>query len=462
VLGQIYFAPSVTANNNNNKQTTSEEQMKFNKWTLGLAAVGAVSLASAARADEAKMSQVQTALSNTTISGYVSSSMNWTIEPNKSGAVDNANAPAGNIPLQRNKQNGFNLDVVKLSVSKPQDTTPWSAGYQADLLFGPDAVGWNPSQASSANLPPGTTAAESDFAIQQAYVALDTPLGNGIEWKVGVFNNSIVGYEVFDAGNNWNYTRSWAWSVEPTEFTGVLGTYQFTDEFSVAAGVANTLSSGINMRDSFNASNGRDWHKSVMGRLTYKAPSNWGWLAGSDFYAGMVWGWFNDATEVGGAKQDGDQINYFLGATLTSPWKNVTFGASFDYVQNLHGGDYTSNPAIAAAVPGIDHINDYILGLYNRIEVPDTKLSFNSRIEYWYVDTQKSGGSYDNGVALTETMQYDIWENVVSRLELRYDKATKSINSDGVYILPNGTTVDTTTGGKAGSWGLYANLIYKF
>ena len=45
--------------------------MKFNKWTLGLAALGVVSYASAARADEAKVSQVQTALSNTTLSGYV-------------------------------------------------------------------------------------------------------------------------------------------------------------------------------------------------------------------------------------------------------------------------------------------------------------------------------------------------------------------------------------------------------
>ena len=36
--------------------------MKFNKWTLGLAAVGAVSLASVASAEEAKMSQVQTAV----------------------------------------------------------------------------------------------------------------------------------------------------------------------------------------------------------------------------------------------------------------------------------------------------------------------------------------------------------------------------------------------------------------
>src|SRR5580693_6427606 len=68
--GQTVFAP--VRKGKNNKQTTSEEQMKFNKWTLGLAAVGAVSLASAVRADEApKMSQLQTALSNTTISGYV-------------------------------------------------------------------------------------------------------------------------------------------------------------------------------------------------------------------------------------------------------------------------------------------------------------------------------------------------------------------------------------------------------
>ena len=45
--------------------------MKFNKWTMGLAAVGVVSLASAARADETKMDKVNTALSNTTLSGYV-------------------------------------------------------------------------------------------------------------------------------------------------------------------------------------------------------------------------------------------------------------------------------------------------------------------------------------------------------------------------------------------------------
>jgi hypothetical protein len=333
---------------------------------------------------------------------------------------------------------------------------PWTSGYQVDLLFGPDATGWNPSQSSNASQPPGTTAANSDFAIQQAYLALNTPLGNGIDWKVGVFN-TIIGYESFDAGSNPNYTRSWGWAVEPTEHTGILGSYKFTDEFSVSAGVANTLTSGINARNTYNAgtvANDNVWHKTVMGSATYTAPSNWGWAAGSAFYAGMVYGFYNGATETLGGNQGGNQANYYAGATLNTPRKNITFGAAFDYVQNLHGGAYTGQPFDAA----VNHLNDYIGGLYNTIKVgQDEKLSFNSRVEYWYVQG-KDASFYDNGISLTETVQYDLWANVVSRLELRYDKALRSVASgSSTYVLPTGFTITEPT-----SWGLYANLIYKF
>ena len=44
--------------------------MKVNKWTLGLAACGLVSLPTLVQAEE-KLSALQTALSSTTISGYV-------------------------------------------------------------------------------------------------------------------------------------------------------------------------------------------------------------------------------------------------------------------------------------------------------------------------------------------------------------------------------------------------------
>ena len=38
----------------------------------------------------------------------------------------------------------------------------------------------------------------SDFAIRQAYVALRAPVGNGLDFKVGVFD-SIIGYESVDS-----------------------------------------------------------------------------------------------------------------------------------------------------------------------------------------------------------------------------------------------------------------------
>ena len=432
--------------------------MKFNKWTLGLAAVGAVSMASAVRADEAKLSQVQTALSNTTISGYVSTSINWQLDPGNNNV---ASSPGGNIPLQSGKANGFNMDVVKISIAKPEDATPWASGYQVDLLFGPDAVGWNPSaNATGGPLTGGQNGGRTgpDFAIAQAFVTLNTPVGNGIDWKFGVWN-TVIGYESFDAGSNPNYTRSWGWGVEPTEHTGVLAAYKVNDEWSFNAGVANTLSTGIDTRNNYNNSNGSPWHKTLMGSVTFNAPSNWGWASGSAFYAGMVYGFagnnYNQGEQYGSqsGSQGGNQANYYVGATLNSPWKDVTFGAAFDYVQNLGGTSYYVDPSVASV-----HLDDYIFGLYNTIKATD-KLSFNTRGEFWEVDA-KSGASRgsDSGISITETVEYDLWANVVSRLEVRYDKVIESdYSSDIGYVLPTGVIIDNPS-----SYGVYANIIYKF
>ena len=438
--------------------------MKFNKWTLGLAAVGVVSLASAARADE-KMSSLQTALSNTTISGYVSASFNWQLQPggekawNKDGTP---NSPAGYIPFQGiNKQDGFNLDVVKLSIAKPQDESPWASGYQIDLLFGPDAVGYNPSanavggQAAYANsvLGSGALNSSADFAIKQAYVSLRTPIGNGIDWKIGVFD-TIIGYEVFDAGSNPNYTRSWGYWLEPTENTGILGTYKINDQWSVSAGVANTLQAGINARNNSSPNGigvGSFWHKTFEGAVTYTAPSSWGWAAGSSMYAGVVYGFSNGSYYGGGdvpsdVHHGGNQVNYYAGATLNTPLKQLTTGIAFDYVYNLFGGDIN------------DWANAWDLGLYATYKATD-KLSFNARGEYlegtYY--TSGGGGFNDNLMELTGTVEYDLWANVVSRLEIRWDHFLSNELGGGKYLAEAVDSVDNGT-----SVGVYANIIYKF
>src|SRR5438093_2449638 len=147
--------------------------MKINKWTVALAAAGLVSLPVAGLTEE-KPNQVQTALQGTSISGYVDTSMQWNF------GTGNANNPVYKFG-GASKADGFNLNVVQLRIEKPLDETEWAAGYRVDLWFGPDANVLNTQSINSGG--------GADFAIRQAYVALRMPFGNGIDWKVGVFDS---------------------------------------------------------------------------------------------------------------------------------------------------------------------------------------------------------------------------------------------------------------------------------
>jgi len=413
--------------------------MKFNKWTLGLAAVGVVSLTSAARADE-KPSAVQTALSNTTISGYVSASANV-------GLTDNyANSPASGIDFQKGKLNGFNLDVVKLSIAKPEDESPWASGYQVDLLFGPDAVGYNTSVNSGAT---------ADFAIKQAYVSLRTPVGNGIDWKIGVFD-SPLGYEVFDAGSNPNYTRSYGYAVEPTELTGLQANYKVSDALSFGGGLADTSAAGINNRNNNESPTKSQWHEAYFGDVTLTAPSSWGWLSGSALTAGILYGSVDTLVNYPAGNADGymggNQVNYYAGLTLNTPVKELTTGLAFDYVRNAGGGYEDVNGNIT------QDIDEMAFGLYGTYKATD-KLSFNARGEYVEADGYNNDnytGSV-NLVELTGTVEYDLWANVVSRLEVRWDQnlSGKTVKLDEASGVTTGIT-------ERDSVGLYANIIYKF
>src|SRR6266850_5306760 len=127
--------------------------MKFNKWTVGLAAVGLVSLASAVRAEE-KGNVVQTALASTTISGYVDTSAQWNLGTGNERLPDYKFGGAS-------KADGFNLNVVQLRIEKPLDESEWAAGYRVDLWAGPDA---NVLGTQSIGAVGG-----ADFAVRQAY-----------------------------------------------------------------------------------------------------------------------------------------------------------------------------------------------------------------------------------------------------------------------------------------------------
>jgi hypothetical protein len=387
--------------------------MKFNQWTLGLAALGVVSLTSAAQAEE-KMSAVQAALSSTTISGYVDTSAQWNIgNHNQAPGGGFANLPPYSFGGS-GKADGFNLNVVQLTIAKALDEGEWASGYRADLWFGPDA---NALGSQSAN-----AAGAGDLAIRQAYVALRVPVGNGLDFKVGVFD-TVVGYETLESGNNPNYTRSYGFTIEPTTHTGILGTYRFND-VSASLGVANTFGPGINARPAASAEKAEE-SKTILGSLALTAPEDWGWVAGSTLYFGIVSG-FDSGAAVGD-----DSTHYYAGLTLATPVAGLKVGAAIDYRESSGAG-------LLGDV--------WVAGLYASYQATE-KLSFHGRGEFGVLSNAGVGDV--EGYELTGTVQYDLWENVISRLELRFD------SSEDANAFGRGGNADSATM-------LAANLIYKF
>src|SRR5438034_2459014 len=101
--------------------------MKLNLWTLALAAAGVVSLESMVQAEEKeqKMSPLLTAVSSTTLSGYVSTSAIW-----KPG-TSNAGIPGRAFDAPASKHDGFNVAVVSLLLPSPLSDAHWGPRYTA-------------------------------------------------------------------------------------------------------------------------------------------------------------------------------------------------------------------------------------------------------------------------------------------------------------------------------------------
>jgi hypothetical protein len=406
--------------------------MKLNQWTLTLAAAGVVSIASVALAEEAQH-QVQTALSSTTLSGYVDTSAIW--------QFGNGKTSTGRSYDGADKQNGFNLNVVKLTLEKPLDEGQWSAGYKVDLLAGPDAN----------KIGVGSVASTSDFAVQQAYIDLRVPVGNGLDFKMGQFS-TIVGYESFDAAKNPNYSRSYGYAIEPFSHTGVLASYQVVDWLSLCAGVANTWSQQINGRSADENGTSAESQKTYMGGFTLTAPESMGFLKGAQLYAGIVDGLSNGkvTSSVTPAAEASDITSYYVGATVPTPLTGLSVGASYDYRGTKEKNDgtfYNSTYANATA-------------LYLKYKATE-KLSFADRVEYatgtlgsWNTTTPTSAES-DKFFANTFTVDYSLWANVITRAEFRWD-----------HDLSGSRSAFATDSG-AGSFAnnalsLALNVIYQF
>ena len=405
--------------------------MKLNQWTLGLAAAGVISFGAVAQADEKPSHQVLTAVSSTTLSGYVSTSAIW-----RPGTAVGAN-PTRSYDGPA-KADGFNLDVINITVSKPLDEGEWAAGYTAELLVGPDAVTYATS--------PGNFGVNGSIAIKQAYVALNAPVGNGITFKMGVWDTP-VGYEAFNYTANPNYSRSIGYQLEPTTYTGLLASYKLCDAASITAGVANNPGGAVVI----NGRSNTESEKAYLAALAVTAPDSWGFLKGSTLTAGVI----DHDSAVGGAA---NVVNYYVGASLNTPIEALKVGASYDYqgraasaaAQSFYANAislYTSY-AVTEKIKVITRA-EYATGTsatagVGAVVIPGAPAAFASA-------AKGVAGSNSEFFSLTGTVDYALWANVTTRAELRWDTDV----SGGPQ--PFGTVAD-----EKNAVTVSLNVIYKF
>jgi hypothetical protein len=409
--------------------------MTINKWTLGLLSGGVISLSSVTHAEE-QVNHVLTALSSTTLSGYVDTSATWKF------GTGNANMP-GRVYDGSDTQDGFNLNVVSLTLEKPLDEGQWSAGYHVQMLMGPGAAKRGTGLVSPVTNGSGGTAPASsfsDFAFNEAYVALRVPVGNGIDFKVGQFG-TFNGYEAYDTYKNPNWSRSYGFYIESSAHTGIAATYRINDMFTVMGGVGNTAS----FSNQVDARSGVESRKAYLAMVTFTAPESFGFAKGATLSAGYTSG-TNDKTVSppnGGPRVE----NIYAGLNIPTPLQGLSIGLAYDYTAD-----------IPTAVPQ-KHSYANAAALYLVYQATE-KLKLNGRFDYAsgsngaYGYTSTSSDGRNELFSITVTADYAIWKNLISRAEFRWDTCLSSDRPFG------GTTAGVGSDKNAVS--LTGNLVYMF
>ena len=247
-----------------------------------LAAVVSLSLADSApeasAQDTKKMVQnnfVETAQKGIKLSGYVDAGYSY----NFTGSSTQGSQVNSRFLGDSTQKGDFNLYAVKIALEKALTSeNKAQAGFRADVMIGEDAQylinrGQPYDAGSGTNGNDNTQANSNALFLEQAYVNIRAPVGNGWDFKVGKFV-TILGYEVIERPANMNITYGQLWqNAFPLTYIGVLSSYRFDDYLDGKLGVVNGSNS-----DNNTTVNGDSDGVAVLAALNVTAPggnANW-------------------------------------------------------------------------------------------------------------------------------------------------------------------------------------------
>ena len=357
---------------------------------LGVAGISNAAMAAGADGKVPTLAQVLDA-SGVSVSGFIDTSAIY--DNNGSTAFVDANNKTTGTASRAYDQavNSFNLQMLELAISKAP-TEGW--GGTLVLNAGPDA-NVDHSYPMSTN--------SSYFDIQQAYVSYQ---GGGAKLEVGKFA-TLIGAEVIESPDNWNFSRSWGFELGPYTHTGVRLSYALNDKTTVLI--------GANEGWDVMSTNGVA-PKSAEAQITYK-PTDSSYLSvqatsghevANGLYSGVNPG---DANAIYGTRSIIDTVD---------SWDiNSTVSVMLDAAYAEQAG---ANRLATNALPGLQTVKWWYVIPYLNYHIND---KWRAALRYQYFD-DKDG--FRTGVAQklqagTITLAYAPNASTEVRAEYTYDKS---------------------------------------
>jgi hypothetical protein len=425
---------------------------------------------------------VETAQKGITLSGYVD--VSYTEQFGGRGTAFGGGASQLH-EFDRNNDN-FNVQAVKIALEKAlPDKNEWAAGFRIDTIVGSDAKFLQDSAFGSS----------SAFALEQALVKFRIPVGNGLDIYAGKFV-TFLGYEVIESPANLNFSRGLLFTnLIPLTHTGVYADYKFNDTVEAKFGVVDGWNNSVSNGPAGGSSTGYDRQndypfggKAITGQINVTNPGKNANICTSFIYS-------PSGQEFAGAYHDAS-LTTSPASTLTGTgsdngpvavfdiWGNwnptfvkdsaLTLGFNFDFGYNgasglpLHpigegeaptstiGAAGASNTWWGAALYASYKFNKVVtLSLRGEYIGADSGSTVNTIGGNTYVSGGpifgsggyfQSNGTFKQGTEAdwseTVTVAFNIWDNLLTRVEYRFDDIDGNTNGTGHTSLQNEVSLE--------------------
>ena len=315
----------------------------------------------------------------------------------------NFNDPAGDINIGRVfdfEHDELTLNQIDLTIERTVDAAKkkWDVGGRIEWIYGGDAglihsnglFDWYD----------GPRDPENQFDLNQAYVDVTVPVGNGLRLRAGKFV-TLLGYEVINPTGNALYSHSYLFGFAiPFTHTGVLATYSLNDKI--------TLNGGIT----------RGWEQSLEDNND-----------AIDFLGGVNWAindkftlFFSDSFGPQQADDNNNLRNVFDFCLYYTATEQLSLG-----LNGVYGFEQD--------VPGIGDADWFGTALYAHLKL-NKRYTVNARLE-WFNDDDGSRGFgmsvYEAtlGLAIVPFPDHALGSNLKIRPEIRYDYAEDDLFDGG-------------------------------